>query len=229
LAAGVLSVASSRAAVITYSSYASWSAGLTDVATVTIPQPFDVTDGYDYLGQGDASVTYSGLVFSASSAYSESYFYNVGTVWSQNPPVVSSQLPEPGAGESNILVSLPTYVTSFALNYGTYAGENVTFTLSNGDSVTQGSTSGDWYGVVDFLGVTDSTPFDSVLLTSGTQTLSLNNVSYGAPEPAAWLLLATGLAGLLAFGRRRGVLNRFGGCDRAPCCRPRPGRDCGER
>jgi len=202
LAAGVLSVASSRASVLTYPSYASWNAAVTDVVTVTIPQPAGAA-GWDYFGQGDASVTYSGVTFSTSSEYSDSYLFNVGAVWSGDPPVVSSQLPEPGAGESNILVSLPWYVTSFALNYGTYEGDDVTFTLSNGDQVTLGSTPGNWYAAVDFLGATDSTPFDSVLLTSDTQLLSLNDVSFSAPEPAAGLLLSTGLAGLLARGRRR--------------------------
>jgi hypothetical protein len=209
VAAGLLSVASSRAGVISYPDYASWSAAVTGATTVTIPEPASSDPGYnpggyDYFGNGDASVTYSGVVFSTSSALSNGDFFNVGAAFSGYPAVLSSQLQS--VGVANILITLPGDATGFALNYGTFYGAGVTFLLSNGDQVVQSSL-GSYYAVPDFFGVTDSTPFDTVLVTSPDEVLNLNNVSYGAtgsvPEPAAWLLLSTGLAALLARGRRR--------------------------
>ena len=58
---------------------------------VTIPDPFplpyiEFDDGF-----GNGSVTYSGVVFSQSSAYSpDAQFYNVGVLWSGSPAVLSS-------------------------------------------------------------------------------------------------------------------------------------------
>jgi hypothetical protein len=208
LAVAFLSAAPSHAATVTYADFASWSAAVSGVTTVTIPEPLDTLNLYDYFGSGTASVTYSGVVFSTSALLSDGNFFNIGTGYSFNPaPVLSSQ--EQSTGVANILISLPGNVTGFALHYGTSLGSNVTFTLSNGDIVTQGSTGVSAYSVPEFFGVTDNTPFDSVLVTSPDNVLNLNNVSFGSagatgvPEPAAWLLLTTGLAGLLGYGRRR--------------------------
>ena len=117
--------------------------------------------------------------------------------------MLSSQ--EQTVGVANILITFPTIVYGFALNYGTFDGSAVTFTLSNGDSVTQGST-GSGYAVPDFIGATDGTPFTSVQVTSSDFVLNLNNVSYApsaVPEPTGLLLLGIGATGLLACSRRR--------------------------
>ena len=135
-------------------------------------------------------------------------FFNIGVVFSGLPAVLSDQ--EASTGVENILISLPGDATGFALNYGTFNGSDVTFLLSNGDSATLGSA-GTGYAVPDFFGVTDTTPFDSVLTTSPDFVLDLNNVSYGTagaggstiPEPATWLLLSGGLLGAAVVRRRR--------------------------
>jgi hypothetical protein len=204
-AVAFLGATPSHAATVTYADFASWSAAVSGVTTVTIPEPLDTVNLFDFFGSGTASVTYSGVVFSTSALLSDGRFFNVGTGFSGSPAaVLSSQ--EQTTGVANILISLPGNVTGFALDYGTWTGSSVTFTLSNGDIVIQGSTGSGGYAVPDFLGVTDNTPFDSVLVTSPDRALDLNNVSFGGtgvPEPAAWLLLTTGLAGLLGYGRRR--------------------------
>ena len=207
LAVSFLAATPSHAAIIAYLDFASWSAAVSGVTTVTIPEPVDTANGFDYFGRYSASVTYSGVVFSTNAAISDGWFFNVGSGFSGWWPVLSSQ--QQTVGLANILISLPGSVTGFALHYGTLSPNLVTFTLSNGDSIPLGSPFGSGYWVPHFLGITDSTPFDSVLATTPGEALNLNNVSFGTaddtgvPEPAAWLLLAIGLAGLLGYGRRR--------------------------
>jgi len=208
LAVALFSAAAAQAGTLTFTDYADWVAAVSGVTTVTIPEPVNnATTGYDNFPPG-GSVTYFGVVFSANLALGEENFFNVGTGFLGLPPVLSAQ--GASTGVENILISLPGFVTGFALNYGTFGGSSVTFLLSNGDSVTQGSSTGSGYSVPDFFGVTDGTAFNSVLVTSPDVTgLNLNGVSYsgvssnGVPEPAAWLLLSGGLAGLLVHGRRR--------------------------
>jgi len=206
LALGFLSVAPSRAGTVTtYSSYASWSAAMAGITNVTIPDPGTGTygTGFTVIGSGNASVTYSGVIFSQSGGSLQLEFLNVGVAWSGYPAVLSSQVLTTGL--ANILTTLPGDVTGLALYYGTWNGLDVTFGLSNGDSVVLGSTAGA-YSVPDFLGITDTTPFDSVLATSPDSIgLNLNDVSYGTtiPEPGTWLLVAGGLAVAALFRRRR--------------------------
>jgi hypothetical protein len=171
------------------------------ITKVTIPDPGLVYD-YIIIGTGTASVTYSGVIFSTRASLSDGELLNVGFGVSGDPAVLSSQ--NQTTGVPNILTSLPGDVTGFALYYDTFDGSSVNFTLSNGQIITQGS-SGNGYSALDFLGVTDTTPFNSVLVTSSGFGLNLNNVSYGqmAPEPATWLLLAGGLAAAALLRRRR--------------------------
>jgi len=197
-----LSGVPARAGAVTYTDYGGWSAAMSGTITnVTIPDPgaAEVT----YFGHGDASVTYAGVTFSTSSVLGNGYFFDVGTLLSGGPAVLSSQ--QETTGVANIQTTLPGDVTGFALNYGTSNGSGVTFLLSNGDTVTLGST-GSGYSVPNFFGITDTTPFDSVLMTSPDWVLNLNNVSYGTtiPEPATWLLLSGGLAVAAVLRRRRG-------------------------
>jgi len=189
LACALFSAVPSRADV-TFASYASWAAAVSGITDVTIPDPSP--DAFIFLGKGDASVTYSGVTFSTQAALSDGNFFNVGPLFSGSPAVLSSQ--EQSVGVANILITLPTAVTAFALNYGygTFNGSSVTFALSDGFSIAQGST-GSGYNVGSFFGVTSDTAFTSVLVTSADpQGLNLNNVVYGTaavPEPSAIILL----------------------------------------
>jgi hypothetical protein len=196
-----------RAGLITYPNSASWTAAVSGVTNVGIPDPSPL--GFINFGTGTASVTYGSLTFSTSAGLSNGTFYNIGPVNSGDPAVLSSQLET--TGTPNILVTFPSPVTAFSLDYGTFQGSSVTFALSNGDSFSQGSAANNNYTVPNFVGVTDTTPFTSVLLTTSdpgrNNPLNINNVSFASiavvPEPASLLLLGLGAVGLIALTRRR--------------------------
>jgi hypothetical protein len=194
----LLGARSASAGVTTYPDFPSWSAAVSGVTTVTIPDPSPAPD--IFIGNGNASITYGSLTFSQSASLSNGNFFNVGMLFSGDPAVLSSQ--EQTVGVANILITFPNPVTAFAFNYGTFDGSGVTFLLSNGDTFTQGST-GSGYAVPDFVGATDTTSFTSVLVTSPDYVLNLNNVSYGSlatvPEPASLSLLSIGIAGIVGY------------------------------
>jgi hypothetical protein len=176
--------------VVCFLGVASSSASLT---TVTIPDPSP--NPYIYYGSGDVSVTYSGVVFFQSGTLSDSALFDVGPVFSGFPAVLSSQ--EQTFGVANILITLPMSVTSFAMNYGTFDGSAVTFTLSNGYTTVLGSTGFNGYDVPDVFSVTSSS-FDSVLVTSPDFVLNINDIMYGTltttmPEPGTLMLFGSGL------------------------------------
>jgi hypothetical protein len=201
-----------HADLTTYPDSASWNGAVPGTITVTIPDP--APDLFAYFGTGTASVSYGGVTFSTDGGISDSAFYNIGALFSGLPAVLSSQ--GASAGPENILVTFPVPVVGFALNYGTFDGSDVTFTLSNGDTFTQGSASGSSYEVPAFAGATDLvTPFSSVLITSDDFALDINNVSYAAapgvtsvPEPGGLPLCVMGVTAFIARGLIRNARNR---------------------
>jgi hypothetical protein len=191
--------ASVQASLTTYADFPSWSAVVGAQTATTIPDPGSA--GYIDFGSGDASVTYGGVTFSTSSILGNGNFYNVGTEFSGNPPALSDQ--QESSGVANILITLPSAVTAFSLNYGygTFYGSPVTFVLGNGDTFTQGST-GSGYSTVDFVGATDTTAFSTILVTSPDFVLNINNLvtsSSISAVPEATTMIA-GMLLLLPFG-----------------------------
>ena len=146
-----------------------------DGATVIIPDP--ANSAFLFFGQGDQSVTIDDVIFSTQSNISDGNFFLIGTGFSGSPPVLSSQ--QDTFGLDNILITFPLPTHNFELHYGTFAGSNVIFTLSNGDTFTQGST-GSGYVVPDFAQFTSSgSEFISVLVTTPDTVMNIGNVTFG--------------------------------------------------
>ena len=170
--------------------------------SVTIPDP--APNPFIYFGNGDASVTYSGVTFTQQAALSDGAFFNVGVLFSGFPAVLSSQ--QQSFGVANILVSLPSFSNQFSVNYDTFNGSNVTFDLSNGASFTFGSTA-NGYDASDFFGVGSSAPFNWVLITSSDFVLNINNITYTpVPEPGTLVMLGSGLLAAGGLVRRKLML-----------------------
>jgi PEP-CTERM motif len=200
-----------QAGTVLYSNFATYSAAVTGLTTVTIP---DENPGTAYGTNGNGSVTYNGVTFSQNPALSNGNFFNVPPEFSgASGAVLSSQ--EQTVGIPNILVSLPSSFTAFSLNYGTFDdSSNVKFLLSNGDSFTLSSIGNGYETSGGFFGITDTTAFTSVLVTVGDpqNILSLNNVTYGSaisavPEPATWAMMILGFVGIgtMTYRRRKGA------------------------
>ncbi len=212
--------ATADAGLVIYTNSAAWNADVTGVSTVSIPDP-GAGDGKgplgtDVLGVGDASVTFGSDIFSTSSSLGNAILFNIGTQFSGSPAVLSSQATDSGSGgQSNLLITFAGNETAFGLNFGSLFGDTVTFTLSNGDSFTETPPSnydysipGSGYAVPTFAGVTDTNPFNSVLLTTSSDvidTVNVNNVSTATavPEPTTFALLGFGGIGLAIRAYRR--------------------------
>jgi hypothetical protein len=203
LAAVFFGAPSAHATPVIYTNFVSWSSAVSGQATVTIPNPSS-PDGFDFFGTdantGDGSVTYSSVTFSANPALSDGNFYNIGPALNGGgAAVLSSQ--QQTVGMPNILITFLKPTTAFSLNFGTFDGSEVTFSLSNGDTFSQSSI-GDGYLVSDFVGITDKA-FTSILVTSPGTVLSLNNLVFGIPEASTWIMLILGFSGISFLGYRR--------------------------
>ena len=174
-----------------YASSSAWEAAVLGADTVQIPDIGDLYPNYGFsYGTPPASVTYDGVTFSTDPNLGSGGRLNLGTGWvgSGLPPVLS--VGESGFYAEEILITFPSPVTGFGVQYGDFQGGGMMFTLSTADLIYQGTSPtfnpsdlSAAYSTPDFLGVTDSTPITSVLVeTSYTDILNISSVSY---EPAA--------------------------------------------
>jgi PEP-CTERM motif len=177
--------------------------GMASATLVTVVVPDPSPQPYIFYGQGDASVTYSGVLFTQQLALGNAFLFDVGPLFSGDPAVLSS--PEANVGVENILVTLPNPTSFFSVDYGTFNGSAVTFVLSNGQTFIQGST-GSGYLTPDFFSFSDA-PLTSVEITSPDFVLNINNISYNSgttvPEPGTLFMLGSGIIGLAGVLRRK--------------------------
>jgi len=165
--------------------------------TVVIPDP--APNAFIFFGNGNASVTYSNVTFVQQLALGDANLFNVGSLFSGDPAVLSSQ--GETFGVANILVDLPNFTTFFGVDYGTFFGSPVTFLASNGATATFGSTAAG-YQTLDT--VTYNGPgINWVLITSPDFVLNINNITYNTPEPGTLVLLGSGLLALGGAARRK--------------------------
>ncbi len=204
-AAVLLCTTAANATVTFFSDLTSFLAAAPPYETIAIPDVGLGTSGlgFDFLGAGDASVTYDSVTFSQSALLSNGNFFNTSPFFSGVPAVLTSN--EQTTGVPNILITFPSSVDAFALDYGTFEGSDVTFTLSDGSTTTFNST-GDGYVTSNFFGVVDATGVTSVLITAAgpTDNLSINGVAGVAdfPEPSTWAMMLIGFVGLGWAGYR---------------------------
>jgi hypothetical protein len=232
LAAALLLAGTVNAAAtpVWYTDFASWSGAVSGSNTLVIPEPVpnvidtsnppNLLPGFQYFGSGSASFGFGGVVFGTKASLSDGDFFNVGPTFpgSNGPlPVLSSQ--GQTTGVANILITLANPVNAFSLNFDTFFGSDVTFTLSNGETLTLGSGA-NAYDLKGFFGVVDNNPFKTILLTSQDLALNINGLNFGAavapiPEPATWVMLLLGFVGIGLYGARLPARRASAAADRA--------------
>lgn len=218
--------ASLCAQVTTYADPVVWNAAVYGATTVTVPDYVvpDLPDGdpaYDdaYIyGGPPASVTYGTITFSTEPGLGNG---NLLTIGSQYFLALRNHLISPvlqtgygNSGAEDLVISFPSPVTAFGIQYGDFNGDVIDFYLGTAGSsfqspadladdtalfTAQNPGTLNWsdistaYNTPDFFGLTSSTPFTSVLVLSpSSDTLDVTDVSYSVnvvPEPDALVLL----------------------------------------
>jgi hypothetical protein len=180
--------------------------------TVAIPDSGD----FQFLGNGDASVTYEGVTFSQSASRSNGNLFNVGTGFSGAvSAVLSSQ--QQTTGLPNILITLPRLAYGISISYSTFRDSNVFFQFSNGEDLLEfNQGNGFSYALNSLFTYTSANAFTSILLIASDGAGNLNNglnlgqISYsdvtgGVPEPAAWTMMIGGMGVVGGAMRRRRI------------------------
>lgn len=204
--------------ITTYTDAASWSAATTaGYQTVTftgLAPSGGATDYYSATGVTNSGVEFIGYSSAGVSDVqvidtSAVSWYNDGTgdalFESASPATSSSPLPY-------INIVLPANVTSLSLDLWTASSAGMTYSIVvNGNTYTVPTVGGN---TETFWGITSTTPITSIQLdvpaatpSSGTYAL-LDNFSFGAsdlsaaPEAGTYLLIGSGLIGLVILRKR---------------------------
>lgn len=204
--------------ITTYSDPTSWAAATTaGYQTVTfegLTAPGTVTNYYSASGVTSDGVEFIGYTFAGVSDIqvidtSISSYYNDGTgdavIQSMNRPNSSSPLPY-------INIVLPTNVTAFGMDLWTASPAALSYTITvAGNQYTVPTVN---QNTETFFGITSDTPISSLQLTlassayNGGSDAFLDNFSFGAsdltaaPEAATYLLIGSGLIGLVILRKR---------------------------
>jgi hypothetical protein len=191
-----------HAGLVSYADFASWSAAVSDFETVTIPDLPNVYTPFPPFGPVFTTFTTENVTFSIRG---------FSSIWFDPPGLM---VPGVGVGTTLTEITFPHAVTAFSMEFVAQDGWPVDVLLSN----NAGLTLNPWGTVqpVYYLGVTDTAPFDTVLIQSDETILQLWNFAYApppavteptaVPEPASLTLMAgLGIVGLVCgqFRRRR--------------------------
>ena len=207
LAAVILAAASSaRAASITYTDRTSFLTAAGAVSTIDFEGVLAPGVGFEQIFPPDG-FTRQGVNFNVGVAGGNSLLYVIEAGFYYSTAVLSfQQSPTP---VDSLVVTLPAPTTAFGADFGAFEGNGWTFSLSNGDVLTGTAPALDGLA---FFGVTSTTPFNSLVISSSNGVDNIDNVTVGAavasasvPEPASLTLICTGIAAGLARGRRHGT------------------------
>jgi hypothetical protein len=204
--------------ITTYSTAASWQAATTaGYQTVTfegLTAPGTVTDYYSPSGVTNSGVEFIGYSSGGASDVQVidttiSSYYNDGSgdalLQTMNRPNSSSPLPY-------INIVLPANVTSLSLDLWTASSAGMTYSITVAGNTYNVPTVGG--NTETFWGITSTSPITSLQLDVPSSTYNggtdafLDNFSFGAddmsaaPEAATYLLIGSGLIGLVILAKR---------------------------
>jgi PEP-CTERM motif len=133
-------------------------------------------------------LTLSGVKFTIDHTNNTGDLYVLGpNYYYANLSALSSQLSS--TGPNNMLITLPRPYTAFALEFGTFKGSQLDFTLSTGSTFNASTPP---FPDLSFVGVTSTTPITSIQIVEPTQSDVVNVVSFSfgsaVPEPSTLTL-----------------------------------------
>jgi hypothetical protein len=213
--------------ITTYSNLASWEAASSGQQEITFaglaPAGSETTyntstgvtqNGVEFIGYTATPGSYD-IVVLDTTASQWSQFYNYGT-----GDALDLNLDRPNAGSAlpYIQISLPTPVTAFGMDLFTASPSALSYTITVAGTpytVPTNAASGTPPSTPVFWGVTSDTGISTITLTlqgttfNGSSQAFLGDFQFGAaddmsqaPEAATFLLIGSGLIGLVALKKR---------------------------